>query len=366
VPRDLENSSIQFSAPRARQEASNILLRQKGQIMRKSIVLSLVLVASLSLGADRELAEGQTKNTDLCMPKQVLLTLKRDWGLEVVSHSLLLEQATESPWVIGEMSLRNNTGLTITRITLIVSYFDDQGAYLFSITYHASTKDEIEQVQLRPFYQVKLNKPVRPHELILMDGTNLLITKVLPKNARGSNILIESTSGTLSGATETPWRSEPILEESPPYFEMATPGEPLPEEIMLVAKIDRNGRVAQLRTTEPGHTPSAILEKIRQQTEKWLFFPAIEGGFAVDHELNIRLRFRRKRALPIRECSSDLQKYPRVFATVDLIPLNEESSEWRFYFGGYPAGGKFQGQRVDLSTLGSKARMRRPTITKGG
>ena len=257
-------------------------------------------------------------------------------GLKVVWHHLSFGEYGQ-----GALSLENETGKTITKVLILVSYLDSDGKPIFAIPYFGGLDDsEAEIQQIRPYLKTILDHPVKQGEMFKLDGQNLESAREVPANAQVTFVDTEFDDDNNSVSTTAP-ATDPLLLKVPDFFEMNIDSSKLPDELLLTIAVDERGRVVDVNF-DPSFPHSDDGEsQIRAQLKLWSFFPATMSGYAVQAHLNLLFRFHDKGfPLPRQVCPLELSdKYPRTFVKVDL--RSKGDGRWLAMYGGQYAHGSF-------------------------
>jgi hypothetical protein len=202
---------------------------------------------------------------------------------------------------------------------------------------------------------------------VFLTGTNLLATSVLPSRAEISrlNFVHPGHSGRLIGYGRQTWHSDPVPLETPADLKADLPKDELPMTAFVTVHIEPYGRVVSV--TPRGATGLApnVLDTVSRQLKRLKFFPAIEGGYAVDSDLILMLVFRPEGALPVHQCFiGQTGNYPKTFAIVTMDPSPDTPGHWLVSYGGFPASGKFPINQLDdlrgKTTIGSPGSRKTP------
>ena len=257
-------------------------------------------------------------------------------GLKVVSHRLAFAESGQ-----GSLALVNETGKTITKVLILVSYLDSDGKPLFAIPYFGGLDDsEVEIQQIRPYIKTILDQPVKPGDGFFLFGDNLESTRQVPAHAEVTLVDTEFDDDNNSVSTTAP-ATDPMLLKLPDFFEMKIDSSKLPDELLSTIAVDERGRVVDINF-DPSFSHSDDAEnQIRAQLKLWSFFPATMNGYAVQAHLSLLFRFHDKGfPLPMPVCPLELSdKYPRTFVKVDL--RSQDGGRWLAIYGGQYAHGSF-------------------------
>lgn len=312
--------------------------------MKKVATIFLVTVLLLE-GAG--LTRKQQGLSDLCTPRNVPVIVSGESPVEVVRHNFYLYPGALGQRINCELTIRNRASRIVERVTILVDYLDGSDNYIFSIRFGGTISERETELENYPSFIVNLwDRAKGKGELLFLVGTNLLSTTALPEKARISQLFLTYSDGESEDISYGPWRSEPILEETPDFFKVERQPTAVPEEIWGTITIDTKGRVLDFRMRPESKSSEPITETLRKELSKWHFVPALRDGFAEVENLNIRLRFQPRRVYPVRECLLDDPRSPRIFVAVDFLPDAETKGHWIPYYAGYPARGRFQSQRA--------------------
>jgi hypothetical protein len=270
--------------------------------------------------------------------------LSRD--VEVTSSSLVLDADGNFH---GEISLRNKTGRSLSRITLMVNYLDEHGVILFSIPYQAGLATENDDIpNIRAYSKVRLEGPLRPGSTVTLLGLNLLSISIVPKSAELAYWFERSYEDRSSISTQVAHRGfhiDPLPVETPEILEMDLPHSAELVEKSLKLRINEYGRVLDVEVDRPGDETlsSDQIRALSQQFARWHFFPSIENGYAVESDLHLVLEFLPENALPVERCFlQNPGRYPSKFALVKLHPIQGSKVGWLANYGGFPVAGKME------------------------
>lgn len=286
-----------------------------------------------------------------CTAVEIPLEIPNDSGLELEKHEFCGGVKGG-----GTIILKNHTGRAIDQITLDVVYLDSKGAVLFGIPYRGGAS-RFHWTYLGGVFRYEgWPHPVPPNESLLLDGTNLLSTTEKPAKAVFTIMDIrfgDKTQKTFVGAIQIESRNETFLINALPTwfpysFQIPVFSGTLPDELQLAASIDRRGRVTKVDFAGAPVLPERIAEQIKSQIMQWRFYPETRSGRGVDSRLNLVLCFYPAMLpAPKNDCPYGLGKtYPRLFAQVELSQEEPGGTEWRITYGGWPAGGHFDGGRI--------------------
>jgi hypothetical protein len=255
----------------------------------------------------------------------------------------------------GNIALRNQTGKSLSRLTVIVSYFDDSGSVLFSIPYQANMANEKDEIRnIHPFSMLLLNQPVKPQDDFGLIGRNLLSISTLPISAEvvyWDAKFYEDGSGESARIGQHGFRTDALLVDTPGHLRLALPHPGERIETWLKLRINEYGRVlgVQSEREEDTSLTHEQFQALYAQLTQWHFFPGIEDGYAVQSDLSLLVEFEPENALPIKRCFLDHpDKYPSKFALVRLQPMLDSSDRWIPYYGGIPADGKIEPNIIEL------------------
>jgi len=255
----------------------------------------------------------------------------------------------------GEISLRNQTGKSLSRLTVMVNYLDENGSILFSIPYQANLpNDKNDMRNIRPFSELHLNGPVQPGKVVTLDGRNLLSITNVPTSAEVPYWFakhFEDGSALSTQIGQHGFRTDPLLDETPGYLRLTLPHPAEPFETLVKMRINEYGRVLEIKPGREGDTSLAReqFEALSEQLTKWHFFPGVENGYATSSDLYILVVFEPEHALPVRRCFLEHpDKYASKFALVTLQPILDSSDRWIPYYGGFPADGKMEPNYIEI------------------
>ena len=257
-------------------------------------------------------------------------------GLKVVSHHLSFGEPSQ-----GSLALVNETGKTITKVLVLVSYLDSDGKAIFAIPYFGGLDDsEVEIQQIRPYVKTILDHPVKHGEGFFLFGDNLESTRQVPADAAVTFVDTEFDDDSNSVTTTTP-ETDTLVLKVPDFFEMNINSSKLPDELLLTIAVDERGRVVEVNFDPSFPHSDDVESQIRAQLKLWSFFPATIKGYAVQAYLNLLFRFHDTGfPLPLPMCPLDLaDKYPRTFVKVDL--RSQGDGRWLAMYGGQYAHGSF-------------------------
>ena len=249
----------------------------------------------------------------------------------------------------GDVSIRNETGRSLSGLTVIVNYLDENSTILFSIPYVASLGTEENQLRnIHPLSELRLNRPVEPGHDIRLTAINGFGVNKLPVSAEVTFWLAHHAD---DGSSESHqighrgFRTDPLLVETPgAYVRLSRPHPSEAIETILKLQINQYGRVLGVRPEE--QRDSALshdqIEAIEKQLTNWRFFPAVENGYMIASDLYLILDFLPENPLPMKRCPLEgTESHVQKFAFVALEPI-PDSDKWIPYYGGFPAGGKLQ------------------------
>jgi hypothetical protein len=272
----------------------------------------------------------------VCEPVEWPVQMLSDSGLKVVRHWITLGVNQDASIV-----LQNETGKTIARLLVVVNYLDSEGKPIFAIPFLGGVGESpLELLQIRSFIKTVLDHPIRPGETFQLFGTNLESTRVSPARAEVTLVDTESETGGNSvsiGDNAT----NPLLLRLPDFFQLQADISKLPDELLLTLEIDERGRVSSVQFEQSSKLEENAAQQIRSQLVQWLFFPATRGGWAVQEQLNLLLRFH-ERGFPLAApmCPLNLSdKFPRTFVEIDLRRIDDQ--RWGVMYGGKDAHGRF-------------------------
>jgi len=255
----------------------------------------------------------------------------------------------------GEISLRNQTDKSLSRLTVMVNYLDENGSILFSIPYQANLpNDENDIRNIRPFSELHLNGPVQPGEVVALDGRNLLSVTTVPTSAEVVYWFAKHYEDGSSVSTQIGhhgFRTDPLLVETPGYLRLTLPHPAESFETLVKMRINEYGRVLEVQPGREGDTglTGEQFEALSEQLAEWHFFPGIENGYAVQSDLYLLVEFVPENPLPVRRCFLEHPaKYTSKFALVTLQPIRDSSNRWIPYYGGFPADGKVEPNIVEI------------------
>lgn len=285
------------------------------------------------------LSSKPTPGAKTCTASNIPVSMLGDSGLKVTSNQMSLSAFGVFRW----LGLRNDTGKTITRLIILVTYLDSTGRPVFAIPFYAGRKDSAEDMLMKhPFIKTVLNRPVKPGQDFGLEGTNLISTKTLPVRAEVTLVdeeFDDETSRLISAGTEF---TNPILLRTPQYFELKADSDSLPAAMPLSVRVDDRGNVDAVDFQPQNSVSDAVLSQIRSQVMLWKFFPATLGGAAVKSDLNLLFRFHDAGIpFPAPTCPLEMNDtIPRTFVEVDLQVITGQ--KWQVQYGWQYAHGLFQ------------------------
>lgn len=270
----------------------------------------------------------------------------------VTESSLLIE---EEGTIEGNITFRNQTGRSLSRLTVIVNYTDQDGSTMFSIPYRASISNEKNEPRnIRPFSEVHLNHPIQTQQEFGLIGRNLLSISKMPTSAEVVYWDIEFSedgSGESSQIGQHGFRTDALLLDTPGYVRLDFPHPSERVETWVKLRINEYGRVLNVQPWHEGTNglKSEQFRALSQQLAEWHFFPAIENGYASQSELYLLVEFEPEQVPPVRHCFLEHpEKYVNKFAFVTLQPTSKSSNDWIPYYGGFPAAGKMEPNVIEL------------------
>jgi len=249
-----------------------------------------------------------------------------------------------------EISLRNETGHSLSRLTVIVNYLNQDGSILFSIPYQANLSNEGNELRnIRAFTELRLSGPVKSGEEVRLTGRTLLSITMVPASAEIVYYFAKHSGDNSSPSTKVGlhgFRTDPLLVETPgDYVRLALVHPTEPVKTLLKLRVNEYGRVLDVQPGPEGNRGMSRdqFQALSQQLIQWRFFPAVENGYAVPSDLYTLVEFVPENPLPVRRCflenaDRDVSK----FALVILQPVAGSSDRWIPYYGGFPAGGKME------------------------
>jgi hypothetical protein len=295
-----------------------------------ALLLAVLFHPALTLGQGRDTG---------CARKPIPLSLNEDRNISVLHSWLSFEKVLR-----GELTLRNNSNLALTAITLVVNYLDKDDNTLFAITYQANVKGfSNTALNIRAFSEVRLDNPVEPNGVIHMSASNLLSTTETPARAVASvlNITFLDGTGRNSGVLKPIWHSQPMLDRADGSIKLALDVASEPVYIAAELKINEYGNVTAV---EPigGPLTAAQIQSLSRQLATWHFFPAIENGYGVPDTLAIVLQFQPTDAVPTHHCFlGHPEAYPKIFAYFILERQSGKPDSWQAYYDDYPVDTHF-------------------------
>jgi hypothetical protein len=259
---------------------------------------------------------------------------------EVTGSWLFMEAAGT---LRGEISLRNQTDKSLSRLTVMVNYLDENGSILFSIPYQANLLNEENDIRnIRPFSELRLNGPVQPGEVVTLVGRNLLSITTVPSSAEVVYWFAkhyEDGSSVSNQIGQHGFRTDPLPAES--------------FETLVKMQINEYGRVLEIQSGREGDTglTGEQFEALSKQLAEWHFFPGIENGYAVQSDLYLLVEFVPENPLPIRRCFREHPaKYVSKFALVTLQPIRDSSNRWILNYGSFPADSIMERNIIEIGT----------------
>ncbi|MGA8220574.1 MAG: hypothetical protein WB780_02900, partial [Candidatus Acidiferrales bacterium] len=274
-----------------------------------------------------------------CAPSDIPFEMGKFTSLKVISNQLSLGAYGIWRW----LQLKNETGKTITRLLLLVSYLDSDGKPIFAIPYYGAPEDAPEDVlMMHPYIKTVLNHPIKPGEVFNLQGTNLISTRISPTRAQVTVVDAAFDDNTNSVEDVFPEFTNPMLLKTPQFFEMQASPDELPDELLLTIAVDVRGRVMGLEFKQPDTVSDAARAQIRSQVMLWSFFPATARSHAVQTELNLLFRFHDAGIpLPAPTCPLKMpDTLPRTFVEVDVRA--KDSRRWEVQYGWEFAHGEFE------------------------
>ncbi len=288
---------------------------------------------------------GRADGTSPCQRVKIPLHLGSSKEFEVTGS--WLSTAPEGT-MQGEISVRNKTNLSLSRITVMVNYLDANGSLLFSIPYQANLPNEGNEFRnVRPFFELHLNEPVRPGEVVVLTGTNLLSTTTVPSSAEVIYWLVkyyEDSSSVSDRIGQHGFQTDPLLVETPGEIRVTLPPLTEPAETFLKMRISEYGRVLDVQPALEGDRVGITREKLQvlsEQLGQWRFFPSVKNGYAVPSDLFLLAVFLPENSIPLSSCFlENAATYPSKFALVTFQPLHGTPGSWTPYYGGFLAEGR--------------------------
>jgi hypothetical protein len=319
--------------------------------MRKGVpsaVTTMIRIAALCLllAVRPSLSDAQTAyNVGPCAPSNIPFATQEFARLKVVESQLSLGSFGSYRW----LRLENETGKTIKRLLVVVSYLDSDGKLIFSIPFYGAPKDAPpDMLMIHPYVKTVLNHPIRRGEVFTLLGTNLISTRIPP--ARAEVTLVDADFGDESSIIGGhPTNTDLALLKTPQFFELQAEPAKLPDEMSLVITVNVRGHVTGVEPVHPETISDAVLGQIKSQLMLWSFFPATTRGYAVESELNLLFRFHEPRIpLPRPTCPLDMSgNLPRTFVEVDLQAI--DSHRWQVQYGWHFAHGEFEQRENSIS-----------------
>jgi hypothetical protein len=255
--------------------------------------------------------------------------------------------------LVGGITLRNQTGKPLSRLTVMVNYLDENRSILFSMPYQANLPTEKNHLSnIRPFSELELSEPVSPGKEVSLLARNLLHVTRMPATAEIIFWLAKYDDGSISDdlISQRGFRTDPILVETPEeYLQVGVPYPSEPIKVWLTAHINEYGRVLTLKVVPESNLglSEAEFRSLSRQVAEWHFFPAVENGYAASSDLCLLIEFLPEKPLPVRHCfAEDIDKRPAKFAIVTLQPVGGAQDQWIPYYGSFPARGKLEPNRI--------------------
>jgi hypothetical protein len=300
------------------------------------IIRTTALCLSLAVGPSVLNAQSPY-HLGLCAPSDIPFEVEKFAHLKVISNQTSLGAFGVWRW----LRLENETGKTITRLLVLVSYLDSDGKEIFAIPYYGAPKDAQEDMlEIHPYIKTVLNRPIKPGEVFNLQGTNLISTRISPARAEVTLVDAEfdDTSQNLGGGSSS---TNPLLLKTPQFFEMQADPDKLPDDLSLDITIDQRGRVTGVEFKRSETISDATRAQVLSQLKLWSFFPATKGGYAVQTELSLLVRFHRPRIpFPAPTCPLEMSDtLPRTFVEVDIQAV--DSLNWQVQYGWEFAHGEF-------------------------
>ena len=258
----------------------------------------------------------------------------------------------------GEISLRNQTDKSLSRLTVMVNYLDENGSILFSIPYQANLLNEENDIRnIRPFSELRLNGPVQPGEVVALEGRNLLSITTVPSSAEVVFWFAkhyEDGSSVSAQIGQHGFRTDPLPVQMPGYLRLTLPHPAESFETLVKMQINEYGRVLEIQSGREGDTglTGEQFEALAKQLAEWHFFPGIENGYAVQSDLYLLVEFVPENPLPIRRCFREHPaKYVSKFALVTLQPIRDSSNRWILNYGSFPADSLMEPNIIETTAV---------------
>jgi hypothetical protein len=286
-----------------------------------------------------------TYNQGPCAPTDIPFEVGEFAGLKVISNQISLGAHGGWRW----LRLKNETGKTITRLLVLVSYLDSDGRQIFAIPYYGAPRDAPDDMlKKHPYIKTVLNRPIAPGGVFILYGTNLISTTVSPTRAKVTFVAedFDDASSNIGGHAPV---TDPMLLKTPLFFEMQADPDELPDELILAVNLDVRGRVKSVEFKQPGVLSDSMLSEIRSQIMLWSFFPATARGYAVQTDLNLLFRFHAAGIpFPAPVCPLKMSStLPQTFVEVDIQAVG--SGRWQVQYGWRYAHGEFE--TSEISTI---------------
>jgi hypothetical protein len=302
--------------------------------MKILVGFALSLILSGLARAQNVIQERQCQSTTI----PVARGLQPD-GIRISESSI----STETVGVLrGEITARNQTGRSLSLLTVMVNYLDEHGSILTSVPFQANMENERNHLQnIRPVVEIRLHSPIEPGGRLTLISTNLLCLTKVPASAEVAFWVAYFRDGSSVNRTlgQRGFRTDPILTEASSHLQvtLSPPDEPI--EILFKLQISEYGKVLNVgpvRAADSAITQDQ-LQAVSSQLIHWRFFPAVVNGYATKSDLLLLVIFRPENALPVKGCFSEHpEKYPEKFAVLSLQPLHDGSDNWIPYYGGFP------------------------------
>jgi hypothetical protein len=247
----------------------------------------------------------------------------------------------------GDLVLTITGKRSLSFFLVLVNYLAEDGSFLFSIPYQANVAGQENALRnVRSFSETRLNQPLRSGQSIGIIGQNLLSTSRLPASAEVVFWMARFDDELRDSLKHGPvFHTDPLLAETPGYFQLALPSLNEPIQGLIKLRINEYGRVLDVQRGLSGDTAFTLeqFQALSAQLSHWRFFPAVDGGYAVQSDLYLLVEFEPPNAPPIKPCLVELpdKKISR-FARLLLEPVSHSSDRWIPYYSGIPADGKLE------------------------
>lgn len=298
------------------------------------VALLGLLVAVCATATSAQLAS----DTPPCEQDDIPLQMLDGGHLKLTWHHLSFVESRQQ----GGLGLLNETGRTMIKVLVVVSYLDSDGKPIFAIPYFGGPDDSQTDIQeIRPYIKTIFNQAVKPGEAFMLTGANLESTRQVPAAAEVTLVDTEFDDESNSVSFSSTQATDPLLLKVPDFFKLSADPSKLPDELLITIAVDERGHVVDV-SFDPSFAHSDDAEsQIRSQLKLWSFFPATTNGYAVQAHLNLLFHFHERGfPLPRPTCPLDLSdKYPRTFVKVDL--RSQGDNRWLAMYGGLYAHGDF-------------------------